>query len=130
MIDIHTILKKKTELLCKGVYLDEQFLDQYRQQGIDYGRKGGAGPLGGRYFLFEDQKTLVNIALWNNSKRTNFTLEEFDEGYFKIYDTRARGDFGKFSLIKNPLFYDLKTNEGYLMKQIALVHGIDCLGVK
>ena len=49
MTDTQTILKKKTELLCKGVYLDEKLIEQYKSQGIkiDFGRKGGAGPSGG-----------------------------------------------------------------------------------
>ena len=52
MIDIHTVLKKKTELLCKGVYLDKNLINHYQSQGldIDFGRQGGAGPSGGRYF--------------------------------------------------------------------------------
>ncbi|GAH74851.1 unnamed protein product, partial [marine sediment metagenome] len=63
MADIQSILKKKTELLCKGVFLDEKLINQYKSQGIeiDFGRKGGAGPSGGRYFLLEDNKTLVNV---------------------------------------------------------------------
>jgi len=65
MIDIETVLKQKTELLCKGLYLDSELIHQYREQGIeiDFGRKGGAGPSGGRYFLLEDKLTLVNILI-------------------------------------------------------------------
>ncbi|MFX1586347.1 MAG: hypothetical protein ACFFDL_17560, partial [Promethearchaeota archaeon] len=56
MIDNYTAFIKKTELLCKGLYLDEDLINHYKKQGIeiDFGRKGGAGPLGGRYFLFEN----------------------------------------------------------------------------
>jgi hypothetical protein len=76
MIDKYTILKKKTELLCKGVYLDENLINNYKSQGIilDFGRKGGAGPLGGRYFTFEDEETIINIALWNKKNYTNLKL--------------------------------------------------------
>ena len=64
MIDNYEALRLKTELLCKGLVLDGSLIDHYEKQGLNYGRKGGAGPLGGRYFLLEDDKTLINVALW------------------------------------------------------------------
>jgi hypothetical protein len=86
MIDANTAFEKKTELLCKGLYLDKQLIDYYKEQGIeiDFGRKGGAGPLGGRYFLLENQ-TLVNVALWDNKERTNLYLGEKSGDYFQVY---------------------------------------------
>ena len=129
MIDIHSVLKKKTELLCKGLYLDPKLIESYREQGIeiDYGRKGGAGPLGGRYFLFEDQ-TLVNVALWNYKKRTNLVLGDFENGFFNVYDNIKKKFYEKLKLVENPKFYNLKTSDGIEMRKIALVHGVDCLG--
>lgn len=133
MTDIHTILKKKTELLCKGVFLDESLIDQYKSQGIeiDFGRKGGAGPSGGRYFLLEDNKTLVNVALWSNPKRSNLLLGDFNEDRqsFEVYDKRIKGNFCNLKIIENPKYYnsDNKTSDGIEMKKIALVHGIDCV---
>ncbi|MHA1272884.1 MAG: radical SAM protein [Promethearchaeota archaeon] len=129
MIDIHTILKKKTELLCKGVYLSEEFLEVYRSRGIDinFGRKGGAGPLGGRYFFLEDGETLVNVALWNDKKKSNLTLKDWSDGYFEVYDEREKGFFCKMELIPEPKFYNKLTSDGIEMKKIALVHGYDCL---
>ena len=128
MIDIHTVLKKKTELLCKGVYLDENLINQYQSQGIDidFGRRGGAGPSGGRYFLFED-KSLVNVALWNVPNKTNLSLKECEKGYLNIYDEREKGLFAKLKLIEKPKFLNLKTSDGIEMRKIALVHGLDCL---
>ena len=131
MIDIHTILKQKTELLCKGVFLDEKLIEQYKSQGIDidFGRKGGAGPSGGRYFLLEDNQTLVNVALWRNPKRSNLLLGDFKDEHFEVYDKRIKGSFCKLKLIANPKYYsnDHKTSDGIEMKKIALVHGIDCV---
>jgi len=131
MIDVLTALKKKTELLCKGLYLDKDFLKYYNSQGIeiDFGRKGGAGPSGGRYFLLEDEQTLANVALWNTPSYTSLSLKEAEDGYFNVYDSRTRGDFGKLKLIQNPNFYNKSyiTSDGIEMKKIALVHGIDCL---
>jgi len=130
MMDIQTSFEKKTELLCKGLYLDKNLIDHYNTEGIEinYGRKGGAGPLGGRYFLFDNQ-IMVNTALWDNPERTNLILKESREDYFEIYDTRSRETFCKLKLIKNPHYYypEYKTSDGISMKRIALVHGRDCL---
>ncbi len=129
MIESETVLKKKTELLCKGLYLDHELIKLYREQGIqiDFGRKGGAGPLGGRYFLLEDGKTLVNVALWNDKNKTNLVLQAKRGEFFEVYDNINNHLFGKVKLIENPKFYDLKTTDGIDMKKIALVHGVDCL---
>jgi len=131
MIDIETVLAQKTELLCKGLYLDNELIPQYRKHGIDidFGRKGGAGPSGGRYFLLEDEHTLVNVALWNNSDKTELFLKENENNYFEIYNNNTKDSFGKLKLIQNPQFYnpEFKTSDGIPMKKIALVHGIDCL---
>jgi radical SAM protein (TIGR04043 family) len=131
MIDLHQALRIKTELLCKGLYLDEKLIEHYKAQGIniDYGRKGGAGPSGGRYFLLEDGITLTNIALWNDPSRTELSLKQNKEGYFEVYNNKSNEFFIRLKLIQNPLFYDpeIKTSDGIPMKKIALVHGIDCL---
>ncbi|MFW9818857.1 MAG: radical SAM protein [Candidatus Thorarchaeota archaeon] len=129
MIDAKTALVQKTELLCKGLYLDKDFINKYKEQGIeiDFGRKGGAGPLGGRYFILEDNKTLVNVALWNTKEKTNLILRENKGEYFEIYDSTKNRSFGKLKLVKNPRFYTQKTSDGIEMKKIALVHGFDCL---
>lgn len=131
MIDNHQALKIKTELLCKGLYLDEGLIEHYKAQGIniDYGRKGGAGPSGGRYFLLEDGITLTNVVLWNDPKRTDLFLKENKEGYFQVYNEKRNELFSRLKLIRNPRFYspEFKTSDGIPMKKIALVHGIDCL---
>ena len=131
MINIDTVFKQKTKLLCSGLYLDETLIDHYKTQGIhiDYGRKGGAGPSGGRYFLLEDELTLVNVALWNNPRRTDLFLKENRNGYFEVFNEGSKEFFGKLKLIQNPLFYNPEylTSDGIPMKKIALVHGIDCL---
>ncbi|MDX1797711.1 MAG: hypothetical protein R3255_03590 [Candidatus Lokiarchaeia archaeon] len=129
MIDAKTALIQKTELLCKGLYLDKELFNKYNEQGIeiDFGRKGGAGPLGGRYFILEDNSTLVNVALWNNQEKTNLVLGEKKGEYFKIYDSINDRSFANLKLVKNPRFYTQKTSDGIDMKKIALVHGMDCL---
>jgi radical SAM protein (TIGR04043 family) len=130
-MNIDQALKIKTELLCKGLYLDERLIDHYKTQGIniDYGRKGGAGPYGGRYFLLEDGLTLANIALWNDPNRTDLYLKENKEGYFQVVNEKSNKLFTRLELIRNPRFYnpEFKTSDGIPMRKIALVHGIDCL---
>jgi radical SAM protein (TIGR04043 family) len=128
-IDNISALKQKSELLCKGLYLDKELINTYKTQGIeiDFGRKGGAGPLGGRYFLLENDKTLVNVALWNNQEKTNLVLGKKEGEYFEVYDIKNGNIFGKIKLVKNPKFYELETSDGIKMNKIALVHGTDCL---
>jgi len=129
MIDTVEAFRMKTELLCKGLYLDKALLDHYSKHGISYGRKGGAGPLGGRYFLLEDNKTLVNVALWDNPQKTNLVLREKIDNFFEVYDVQNDLSFGKLKLVSNPKYYSPEyiTSDGIQMKKIALVHGIDCL---
>ena len=130
MLDDYTSFVKKTEILCKGLYLDEKLIDHYKNQGIDisFGRKGGAGPLGGRYFLFEN-RSLVNAALWNDPQKSNLVLRENRDNYFEVYDVRSKIEHSKLNLIQDPLYYnsDYITSDGIPMKKIALVHGVDCL---
>ncbi|NVM44856.1 MAG: radical SAM protein [Candidatus Lokiarchaeota archaeon] len=130
MLDKYTAFVKKTEILCKGLYLDENLINHYRNQGIEisYGRKGGAGPLGGRYFLFENH-AIVNAALWNDPQKSDFVVKENIDGYFKIYDNQNKIEHSKLKLVQNPNYYspEYKTTDGIPMKKIALVHGIDCL---
>lgn len=130
MLDNYTAFVKKTEILCKGLYLDENLIDHYRKQGIEisYGRKGGAGPLGGRYFLFENQ-AIVNAALWSDPQKSNFVVKESVDGYFRIYDNQSKSEHSRLKLVQNPQYYnpECKTTDGIPMKKIALVHGIDCL---
>ena len=129
MIDINTVFLLKTELLSKGLYLDEGLIKHYKNHGIDYGRKGGAGPLGGKYFILEDNKTLVNVALWNNFKATNLILKRKNRTFFEVFDRFSHDFHSNLILVMDPKYYDpkYKTTDGVPMKKIALVHGIDCL---
>jgi len=130
MIDNYTSFVKKTEILCNGLFLDEKLIDHYKNQGIDisYGRKGGAGPLGGRYFLFEN-RAIVNAALWNDPSISNLVVRENEDGYFLIYDIKNKSEHSRLKLVQNPTFYNPEyiTSDEIPMKKIALVHGLDCL---
>jgi radical SAM protein (TIGR04043 family) len=130
MLDINKVFLQKAELLCKGLYLDEELREFYKNQGIniDFGRRGGAGPLGGRYFTFENG-TLVNVALWDNKEKTNLVLGQRDGEFLKIVDDKTKMLFTKLKLVDEPQYYspDYFTSDGTPMKKIALVHGVDCL---
>jgi radical SAM protein (TIGR04043 family) len=130
MLDINKVFLQKAELLCKGLYLDEELREFYKNQGIniDFGRRGGAGPLGGRYFTFENG-TLVNVALWDNKEKTNLVLGQRDGEFLKIVDDKTKMLFTKLKLVDEPQYYspDYLTSDGTPMKKIALVHGVDCL---
>jgi len=129
MLKLKRILEIKTELLCKGVNLDERFIDIYKSKGIPFkeGRKGGAGPLGGRYFVFDDNKTIVNIPLWHNNKETNFVLKNEKDGYFEIFDKSKNSVFANLKLVTDPNYYKMTTTDDIPMEKIALIHGLDCL---
>ena len=130
MIDNYTAFVKKTEILCNGLFLDENLIDHYKNQGIEisYGRTGGAGPVGGRYFLFENT-AIVNAALWNDPLKSKLVIRKNEDGYFVIYDKENKTEHSKLKLVQNPTFYNPEylTSDGIAMKKIALVHGIDCL---
>jgi len=130
MIDNYTAFVKKTEILCNGLFLEEKLIDHYKKEGIEisYGRKGGAGPIGGRYFLFENQ-VIVNAALWDDPSKSNLIVRENEDGHFLIYDTKNKSEHSRLKLVQNPTFYNPEyvTSDGIPMKKIALVHGIDCL---
>lgn len=130
MQDRKMVFSQKTELLCKGLYLDKSLRDFYKREGIniDFGRKGGAGPLAGRYFIFEDE-TLVNVALWDSKAKTNLVLGEKKGNYFDIIDESKGKTYTRLRLVDEPHYYspEYTTTDGIPMKKIALVHGVDCL---
>ena len=54
---LKVIYLKKIDLLANGLKISDSFYKSIEKFGIDdfsKGRKGGAGPAGGRYFLFEN----------------------------------------------------------------------------
>jgi radical SAM protein (TIGR04043 family) len=129
--DIDRILRQKTQLLCNGLYLNKELISHYKKQGInlDFGRKGGAGPLGGRYFLLDDD-VLVNVALWDDKEKTQLTLGKKKGDFFEVRTRKTNKIFCLLKLVPNPNYYSpsYKTSDGIEMKKIALVHGTDCLG--
>lgn len=113
-LDEKSLALLKTELLCYGV----------RSHGIYRGRKGGAGPAGGRSLALPDGDVL-NIPMQGEFIRVSpFELKEQDGGWM-LY--RGQKQLLGVSLLPLPKFYRKKTSDGIPMKRIAKLHGRDCL---
>ena len=105
-----SIAELKIELLSMGM----------RSQGIDKGRKGGAGPAGGRFFRLRDG-SCVNAPLWSEyTQRSPYYLQN-DQVFF---DDIPLSDI---QLVLIPDFYSRLTSDKIPMKKIALLHGTDCI---
>lgn len=107
--------KLKIELLCKGA----------RHEGtIDKGRKGGAGPIGGRYFTLPNE-ICVDIPLRGEfTENSPFTLIQVD-GNWRVL--KGATSSMEIKPIPQPKFYEKTTSDGTPMRKIAVLHGKDCL---
>jgi len=110
-MDTEEILRLKVRLLTEGAVISE---GQYA------GRKGGAGPVGGRYFLLPNGRTVgIPIRTGEQSEVFNSaTLEPTEDSEIWLYDGSI-----KLKVVPKPRFYDLKTEDGIPYHQIALLHG-------
>ncbi|MEM2103115.1 MAG: MSMEG_0568 family radical SAM protein [Candidatus Bathyarchaeia archaeon] len=109
------LVRTKIELLCNGA----------RAMHLsDKGRKTGAGPAGGRFFLLEDG-TCVEIPLQGNFvEKSPFTLVRRENDWV----IRKNGKrFVNVKIVPNPRFYGKQTFKGTPMRKFAILHGKDCL---
>jgi len=105
----------KVHLLCLGLKPEVE---------IDKGRKGGAGPAGGRYLLLPGN-LCVNAAFWGKFVESSpFTLVEHRG---KIIIRRGNEEISEAKVVPYPEFYKMKTSDGVPMWKVALLHGTDCL---
>jgi len=105
----------KIQLLCKGARTEEN---------IDKGRKGGAGPTGGRYFTLPDE-TCVEIPLQGKFVESSpFTLAQTN-GHWHIF--RGAKSLVEIKPVPRPRFYMKTTSDGTPMRKVAVLHGKDCL---
>ena len=104
----------KTQLLCCGIRLPEQ---------LRKGRKGGAGPAGGKYMVIGS--TLVNVPVYGAALKSPFSVKTVGSTY-RMDDDTGSGSH-EIHFIKDPHFYQLKTDGGIPYRKIALLHGRDCL---
>ncbi|MHA2176994.1 MAG: radical SAM protein [Candidatus Thorarchaeota archaeon] len=110
-MDAEETLRLKVRLLTEGARIPE---------GESQGRKGGAGPVGGRYFYLPDGRSCgIPMRKGEIAKRFNSApLDPTDNPNIWLYDNSI-----EFELIPRPKFYDLKTSDGIEYDKIALLHG-------
>ena len=114
-MNIEDLLILKIRLLTEGATIPE---------GHSKGRKGGAGPAGGRYFLLPNGRS-IGIPIRQGEQASRFgspTLEPTDDPKFWLFDNEF-----KLELIPKPDFSEGNNSEGIPYNQIALLHGDDCL---
>ena len=87
------------------------------------GRKGGAGPAEGRAFIINGVPVSVPIAA-KYVQHSPFSLKETDSGYDLLKNNIP---VSPIEVVPEPKFYNKFTKDGISYKQIALLHGKDCL---
>jgi radical SAM protein (TIGR04043 family) len=110
-MDAEEVLRLKVKLLTEGATLSS---DEYT------GRTGGAGPVGGRYFLLPNGRSVgIPIRSGNLAKTFNSApLFPTDDPTIWLYDNSI-----ELKVVPRPRFYDMKTTDGIPYYQIALLHG-------
>jgi len=134
---LRKIYYQKVDLLLNGLQITQEFLDSVRIFSPEFykGRKGGAGPAGGRYFRFQNG-SVVNAGLWGvQSERSHLYLKQAF-GYrserpthliCQVYNSRTNENY-KIDLLPIPIAYNSADNiSNTKNSQIALVHGSSCL---
>lgn len=114
-MNLEEIFRLKVKLLTEGARIPES---EYP------GRKGGAGPVGGRYFLLPNNRP-VGVPIRQGEMAERFhsaDLRPTDEAGIWLYDHSIPLD-----LVPKPAFYDLTTEDGIPYQKIALLHGKETL---
>lgn len=110
-MDAEENLRLKVRLLTEGAVLSK---------GEYAGRTGGAGPVGGRYFILPNGRS-VGIPIRSGEQAKIFnsaTMQRTDDPEIWLYD-----DSVKMRVVPRPKFLDLKTSDGIPYSQLALLHG-------
>ncbi len=114
-MDSSVILRLKIRLLTEGATIPE---------GEDTGRRGGAGPVGGRYFLLPNGRPCgIPIRTQDEAKiYGSASLRPTEKKSIWLYDNEF-----ELQVVPIPQFYSKINRDGVLFRQIALLHGQDCL---
>lgn len=110
-MDAEEVLRLKVRLLTEGASLPE---------GHYKGRKGGAGPVGGRYFILPNNRPCgIPIRQGEMAKKyKSASLEPTDDPRIWIYDNEI-----ELKSVPRPRFYNRKTEDEVPYYKIALLHG-------
>ncbi len=126
-----TPLEKKVALLYYGLRIPPAIVFQLQEgdEAWNWGRKGGAGPAGGRYFKLVNPRSsldvLINISLQSQRALTSpLTVEKVEGSLWTI--TYQKRTFCTLELLPVPRFYEQQI-EGHPATHYALLHGTDCL---
>ncbi|MFW9849769.1 MAG: radical SAM protein [Candidatus Thorarchaeota archaeon] len=114
-MELDELLRLKVRLLIEGATLPE---------GAATGRKGGAGPVGARYFVLPNGRPCgvpIRSGPWAERYGSSSILPIISSDEWE-YDSSVI-----LKPVHNPAFYDLTTADGIPYKKIALLHGPDCL---
>ncbi len=109
------LLRLKIRLLTEGATVVKSELS---------GRRGGAGPVGARYFILPNGKP-VGVPLRRGPQAETFhsaTLEPTSDPLVWLYDGSI-----KLHAVPTPKFLSLKTADGTEYRKIALLHGSETL---
>ncbi|GAB4312751.1 MAG: hypothetical protein Kow0069_13580 [Promethearchaeota archaeon] len=145
-------MELKTELLCKGVAPSESYLKQLQSRGetFSWGRSGGAGPTGGRYFAIRNPSypgrgySLANVPLIPEpAGYSDLTVDrELERGpptsgggtgdwppgdSTLVALARSGVDLAELALLSTPSMHQEELEPGVPFGKVALVHGVDCL---
>ncbi|MGD9397493.1 MAG: radical SAM protein [Candidatus Thorarchaeota archaeon] len=114
-MDAEGLLRLKVRLLTEGARLPE---DQWS------GRKGGAGPVGSRYFVLPNGKP-CGVPIRQDELADQYSsasLEPTDDPKIWIYDKEV-----ELRNVPRPKFYDMTTEDGIPYYKLALLHGTKTL---
>lgn len=89
---------------------------------LKVGRRGGAGPAGGRYILIHD--SVANVPIFGFAGSSPLELVEKDGRCL----VEGGDETISVDLLETPDFYGLETSDGTPMWKVALAHGKECLG--
>ncbi len=109
------MLRLKVRLLTEGARLPESEWS---------GRSGGAGPVGGRYFILPNGNP-VGIPIRRDERALRYgsrALVPTEDPSVWLYDGEV-----ELQVVPRPHFYDRVTGEGIRYSQIALLHGVNTL---
>jgi len=117
LLDDNEITRERIRLQCLGI----------KSKGIPKGRKGGAGPTGGRSMIFPNG-TIGNVPFRGNFvKYSPYTLKEVDTGVYEIWHDLREEALMKVKFVPRPKFYDKFTTDGIPMWKLSSLHGKDCV---
>ncbi|QEE16654.1 radical SAM protein [Promethearchaeum syntrophicum] len=124
---LNNILRIKVELLCNGIIIKEETLNRLEKAGhsFNFGRKGGAGPAGGRYFRFLNG-SIANTQIYIDSHpKSSLIIEDIDGNNNVKLNVKKGSNIlpVPLQLISVPNFYSLKSMEKIPYQKIALMHG-------